>query len=203
MFRDPSRFCQIDSPDATEYTPLTRDNSVSKVSKQEERLVVKDLMTSLRNTRHAYAIAANQRGWTNCPIFICKQDPTKLSKLPPTHELASVLGSLATVAALREDVHVFKNPKIELLKDSTKYHSRESCLSKDGLEYSTERYTKIILHTKMLDLRAYRANKSQLTWIEVAFELEGLGAQIIQHEVDHLYGCGIWDFALNYTQARN
>lgn len=201
VFRDPTKFCQVTSHNSAEYSPLLKDNMKNKKTKHEERVVVKDLLFSIRHTPRAYAIAANQRGWEDSPIFVCRQDPTKLSKLPPTHELATVLNDLSTITALREDIHVFKDPRIEIVQGSKKYISRESCLSHEGLEYTTERYDRIKLYAKMLDMQAYRANKNNLLWREIVFELEGLGAQIIQHEVDHLYGTGIWDFSLNYVHA--
>lgn len=194
-FRSPSGFCQIYSEDKEEHSVLSTDTTRKKVKKPKhtEKEVVKDLLFMIRSTRDAYAIAANQRGF-DFPIFVCKYDLNKLSILPFTHQLVSVsVDDLAL--SFKEDISVFKEATIEIPEGSpAPYRSRERCLSAEGLEYETERYPSIVLHARMLDMEAYRRNRNNLIWREVALPLAGLAAQIVQHEVDHTRGLGIWNF---------
>ena len=164
----------------------------NKGNRHTEKEVVKDLLFSLSNTRDAYAIAANQRGF-DFPIFVVKFDLDKASMLPFAHDMISVDTDTLSIA-LKVSPSVFKDPSIELVEGTREYASRESCLSSEGMEYTTKRYYQIRLHAKMLDIEAFRRNKNNLAWKSVILPLSGLASQIVQHEVDHLHGMGPWSF---------
>ncbi len=70
------------------------------------------------------------------------------------------------------------NPKI--IKSNDAYQTKESCLSLKG-ERETKRYKSIKLEFEILDEKSNQLKKRIKNF-------DGLTAQIIQHEVDHLNG---------------
>ena len=80
------------------------------------------------------------------------------------------------------DDYVFINPKI-IKKSFLKYTDKEGCLSFPGLELMVKRSKKITV--KALDYSSK----------EIEVEASGLFARILQHEIDHIEGNLLVDFA--------
>ncbi len=72
------------------------------------------------------------------------------------------------------------NPVLTLVGDETEEDS-EGCLSLQGVRVPVERPTRVVLEGKDLDAA------------DVRYDLEGYGARIVQHELDHLNGVLILD----------
>lgn len=190
--RNPTAFLQAQE-NAKELTlNLLRyaSNHPSKTNPTPEHKVVSDLFFSLINKRDSFAIAANQRGW-KAPLFVSRWPLQLLNELPMAAYLTPdqnkiLLDSVSPVA--------YKNPRYWVDSNVQTHCSPESCLS---WHYGQEpelmkRFLKIHVEVLVLNVEAFRNNRKRCEWNKATFTLEGLAAQIFQHEYDHLSGGGIW-----------
>lgn len=156
----------------------------------EEREIVKKLMAAMRVTPHALAIASNQIG-IKAPFIILRNPLRTLEAfkmITKDKELDPRL-RLIDPAPI-----VIKDPVLWFFADKGSIACRECCLSANSLgEVTTLRKKEVGIAGKFLDMVAYRKNKGNLIWNRQTVDhLEGLGAQILQHELEHILGAGIW-----------
>jgi len=187
MYKDPTKIAQVYSKYPKEYQPL-HINHYEVKAVGDERVVVKDLLNSFRHLPGAIGIAAPQRGHIGHTIFVTAFGPDTMSDYPVMELLPP--NSLPKY----RDVHVFKDVNLEIPGDVNTVASAESCLSFEGHERVVTRYYFALMTAKMLDMKAYRRNKNNLVWREVVIPLKGLGSQVVQHEMDHCLGRGIWSY---------
>lgn len=186
--KDPRTYLQAQDNHRILFTNILRaDQTSNHVG------VVSDLLFCLLNRIDAFAVAANQRGW-NAPIFASRFDLSEISHLPVSHKLTDEdHKSLRKLS--QKGPAVYKNPKYFVDHNQEMYVATiECCLSWfDGQAVERmKRFSRIYVEVEMLDMVARKANRSRLQWKKVEFELTGLGAQIFQHEYDHLSGLGIY-----------
>lgn len=193
-FIDPRAFVQRSSF----KTSLSVD-TYSYVDKSKDVEIVKDLMSSIRQTPEALAIAANQRGYLR-PIFVSKFPLDLLNEFPFAEKLTKEhFKSLQKL--IQPTIYLF--PAYVGAEASASVRSLESCLSLNYGEtlVEVERPHTIDTVSRVLDMNAYSRNKRRLMFHTVEQRLSGLAAQIYQHEVDHLQGYGIWDIGnFNYDR---
>lgn len=186
-YSDPSYFLQAyDKGHNPLHTNILRESTQKKKTDDEVK-VVADLLYSLTHTTHAFAIAANQRGWTS-PIFITRWALEDINGLPVADELTE---KHQEILRNKKNITLYRNPSyIPLTKEE---YTMESCLSLEGDEHLVGRFSVIQVTVEVLDMVARRGNRSRNHWIKRTFTLEGLPAQIFQHEYDHFLGLGLWN----------
>lgn len=186
-YSDPRYFLQAhDRGHNPLHTNVLRANTQKKATEDEVK-VVADLLYSITHTTHAFAIAANQRGW-NSPIFIARWDLEQLRGLPMSDQLSIIHQSELKD---RRNITLYRNPHYVPLSDEV--YVSESCLSYEGEQCLVKRHMHIEATVEVLDMVARRGNRSRNHWTKKTFILEGLAAQIFQHEYDHLIGLGVWN----------
>lgn len=194
-FKDPRAFVQRGSTDNVLSFDCFRNTDSSK-----DVEIVKDLLNSLRHTPEAFAIAANQRGYKR-PIFVSRFPLDMINAFPLAEKLTKThFKSLQKL--VQPTVYLFPTFSTEE-HNSLSVRSLESCLSLcyGEMYVEVERFLSIDIHTKVLNMRAYSSNKRRLEWHTLGTALSGLGAQIYQHEADHLLGYGIWEVGdFNYDR---
>ncbi|MBQ3929097.1 MAG: peptide deformylase [Clostridia bacterium] len=89
---------------------------------------------------------------------------------------ANMIGVAKAIIAVNTGLAamVMLNPKI-ISHSAQSYEAEEGCLSLDGIR-KTKRYEKITVEYEDMDFHRHTASYS------------GFAAQIIQHEIDHLFG---------------
>lgn len=192
-YTDPLRIAQIQHYDME----LVTISDGKKIHNKDEVKVIKDLLYYLTHSPIAMAVSANQRGYI-APIFATKWDIKKLSD----YSIAADLTSEDYKTLHKElDFHVYRNPMYFLTSEESnnKVYTKESCLSYDDGHTSLDvwRFKNIRATVDVLDMKAYRANRGRAQWTTITTDLTQLGAQVFQHEFDHILGYGIWDFVLH------
>ena len=187
-YSDPRYFVQAgDKGHNPLHINLIRANKPKKTSEDEVK-VVADLIYSLTHTDHAFAVAANQRGW-EAPIFVTRWALDTINLLPMSDALDEGHHIL-----LRSNISptLYRNPSYKPVSNDMTY-VEESCLSFEGDSGLMKRYNKIEVTAEVLDMVARRGNRKRNQWHKVTLVLEGLASQIFQHEYDHLLGVGVWN----------
>lgn len=140
-------------------------------------------LEALISTPGALAVAGNQVG-SRHRFFVTKYDLLKLSN--------ATYRSLSRRTKTHHNdfgTFVYLNPFFEAL-DYDQVESVEGCLSYEG-EVSVPRYKNIIFQGTEVKL-----GSGDSACLKVFKKrLKNLSAQVVQHEVDHLEGKGIWRHA--------
>lgn len=156
----------------------------------DDKEVVKQLVSAMRVTPHALAIAANQIG-IKAP-FIILRNPIATLELFGLITLKTDLDP--RLMHIEPRPVVIKDPVLWFYSDKGSIACRECCLSGDSIgEVTTLRKQEVGIIGKFLDMKAYSKNRGNLIWNRKTVDyLSGLGAQVLQHEMEHLHGSGIW-----------
>ena len=155
-------------------TPSEFDELASDIDRALEALI---------STPGALAVAGNQVG-SRHRFFVAKYDLLKLSN--------ATYRSLGMRTKTHPDdfgTFVYLNPFFEVV-DYDQVESVEGCLSYEG-EVSVPRYKNIIFQGT--EIRLISDDYADLKVFKK--KLKNLSSQIVQHEVDHLEGKGIWHYA--------
>ena len=129
----------------------------------------------------AIAVAANQVG-SHHSFFVAKYDLLKLS-----NATYKSLGGHATKKPDYFGSYIYLNPTFEVVKGKGLVEYKEGCLSHDR-EVVVQRHKEIIFEG--LELRLLSDTEAEL--VPFKKKLKNISAQIVQHEVNHLLGNGIW-----------
>lgn len=153
--------------------------------------VIKDLLWSLQNIHHAIAIAAPQRGWDS-NIFVSRFDLFDANR----YHMFGCGVALQNVPM--PSPAIYKVFSWEPVRDEGKVEVKESCLSYEHSKRVVElkRFKAIKAHFKHMSEERFRRDRNRFKGVETSTYLANLGAQIFQHEIQHLEGSGIWNFEL-------
>ena len=179
-----------------QHTKPILTQEMSRVSREvlakEGRLVLRSIvcmLAEINNDDTILAIAANQMG-INLPLFVTRIPLLLNCTAPTTDKWPKDMGLYQDAEAYLLPTYIGIGPR-----DLT---APESCLSYHKAKKvvkEVKRFSTILFTGYQVDYDSAMRSKDELSTLHttpVHYTLTGLAAQVAQHEVDHLFGKGIW-----------